>query len=125
MQKQKNFVKTQIRIPTELHQLIIEFSENYDISMNTAIIDALEAGLIVAAETNNKTGTPMMRSLQRMALFCGDYNGNSYEESMLLVNNFFQQHPEYNLINLQIKPDAKSVYFFYEIPVHEDKRMNK
>ncbi|AYO54203.1 hypothetical protein [Acinetobacter wuhouensis] len=50
MSRQNDFIKTQVRLPSDLHQEILKFANNYDFSMNTAIIEAIRAGLIVNSE---------------------------------------------------------------------------
>lgn len=50
MSRQNDFIKTQVRLPSDLHQEILKFASDYDFSMNTAIIEAIRAGLIVESE---------------------------------------------------------------------------
>jgi hypothetical protein len=46
MQKQTNFIKTQVRLPPELHQELMDFAEESDLSMNSAFIELLKSALL-------------------------------------------------------------------------------
>lgn len=119
MQKQTNFIRTQVRLPPAVHQELVNFADEHDYSLNSAIIELVRSGLV-----RNMTGLHQKEPDQRMSLFCGHYNGENYEVSMKFINDFFKNHPEYNLINLQVRDDNCGIYYFYEIPAHEDKRGN-
>lgn len=58
MSRQNDFIKTQVRLPSDLHQEILKFASNYDFSMNTAIIEAIRAGLIVNSEVGIRASLP-------------------------------------------------------------------
>ena len=46
MQKQTNFIKTQVRLPPEIHQDVTNFAEENELSMNSAFIELLKTALV-------------------------------------------------------------------------------
>lgn len=48
MTLQKDWVKTQIRLPPDLHPLIKQYAKDNDLPMNTAMIELLKKGLNLA-----------------------------------------------------------------------------
>lgn len=112
--KQIDIHRLPVRLPNYSHKKLLSYIEKYGGSMNAAIIALIDKGW----ELENKESEN-----QSLALFCGHYNGKNYEESAKFINSYFKDHPKYKLINLQVMPDNCGIYYFYQIPVDEDKRV--
>lgn len=52
MQKQDNFKRTQVRMPQEQYEAIVNYANNKEISLNSAILELMELGLLSSSTIN-------------------------------------------------------------------------
>ncbi len=88
---QDDWKRTQVRMPQKLYQLIVNYGEKEDLSLNSAIIDLIENGLDIA---DMNTSAPNIR-IYHLA------NGQKRVIFGKLVNSFDIDYTNENLTELK------------------------
>lgn len=66
MTLQKDWTKTQLRLPPDLHPLVKQYAKDNDLSMNTAIVELLKQALKPPAQTISPVGISHVSIEQRL-----------------------------------------------------------
>lgn len=131
MQKQTNFIKTQVRLPPELHQQLVDFADEFDYSLNSAMIELLKKALENKVDTNNEAAKTISRNSGR-SIYFNDLNcvAETKNESMhertarveQMISNLFYRNPQFELINIETLNNGEKIRYWYSIPRSESFR---
>lgn len=120
-QNQDDWKRTQVRVPQEQYQAIIEYAESKNISLNSAILDLMEVGL--ASKQPGKSG----RAVYFNDISCQGGDKNEFIHSRTqrveqLISKLFYDHPQFELINIETINNGEKIRYWYSIPRSESFR---
>lgn len=129
MQKQTNFIKTQVRLPPEVHQLLVDFAGEHEYSLNSAIIELIKKGV----SDNQPTATNLSSNEESSkSIIFGEFNCIHDEREIPLpkqqeyiaikISDFFSRYPQYKLINIESLDKGRKFRYWYYFPKKEDGR---
>ena len=118
---QEDWKRTQLRIPHEEYEKVMQFAEKNNVSLNTAILQFIEEGL------KQQEKAISGRSIYFNDINCiEDYKNeplhNQLERVEQKISNLFYENPQYQLINIETLSDGKKVRYWYSIPRSESFR---
>lgn len=131
MQKQTNFIKTQVRLPPELHQQLVDFADEFDYSLNSAMIELFKKALINKENIDCKPArterTNSGRSIYFNDLNCiEDYPKEPLHKRIerveQMISDIFYRNPQYQLINIETLNNGEKIRYWYSIPRSESFR---
>lgn len=123
IQNQDEWKRTQLRVPQDDYNKIVEYAELNKMSLNTAILNLLDIGLNTAAAETKTTG----RSIYFQDMNCiEDYPKEPLHERTArverMISEIFYRNPQYQLINIETLNDGKKIRYWYSIPRSESFR---
>lgn len=123
IQNQDEWKRTQLRIPQDDYNKIVEYAELNKMSLNTAILNLIDIGINTAATETKTTG----RSIYFQDLNCiEDYPKEPLHERTAraeqMISEVFYRNPQYQLINIETLNDGKKIRYWYSIPRSESFR---
>lgn len=123
IQNQDEWKRTQLRVPQDDYNKIVEYAELNKMSLNTAILNLIDIGLHTAVEETKTTG----RSIYFNDLNCvEDYPKEPLHERTArveqMISEIFYRNPQYQLINIETLSDGKKIRYWYSIPRSESFR---
>lgn len=116
MTLQKDWTKTQLRLPPDLHPLVKQYAKDNDLSMNTAIVELLKQALKPPTQTIAPVGiaTQIPIKNSKRYIFTEWRYTESYDPNARLEHNekarmagcafltrFFKDHPEHQFVKLE------------------------
>ena len=123
VQNQDEWKRTQLRVPQDDYNKIVEYAELNKMSLNTAILNLIDIGLNTAAAKMKTTG----RSIYFQDMNCiEDYPKEPLHERTArverMISDVFYRNPQYQLINIETLNDGKKIRYWYSIPRNESFR---
>lgn len=123
IQNQDEWKRTQLRVPQDDYNKIVEYAELNKMSLNTAILNLIDIGLNTSIEQAKTTG----RSIYFNDINCVDDTrkvplARQQEEVTAMISDLFYRHPQYQLINIETLNDGKKIRYWYSIPRNESFR---
>lgn len=123
VQNQDEWKRTQLRVPQDDYNKIVEYAELNKMSLNTAILNLIDIGLNTAATKMKTTG----RSIYFQDMNCiEDYPKEPLHERTArverMISDVFYRNPQYQLINIETLNDGKKIRYWYSIPRGESFR---
>lgn len=123
VQNQDEWKRTQLRVPQDDYNKIVEYAELNKMSLNTAILNLIDIGLNTAATKMKTTG----RSIYFQDMNCiEDYPKEPLHERTArverMISDVFYRNPQYQLINIETLNDGKKIRYWYSIPRSESFR---
>lgn len=123
IQNQDEWKRTQLRVPQDDYNKIVDYAELNKMSLNTAILNLLDIGLNTAAAETKTTG----RSIYFQDMNCiEDYPKEPLHERTArverMISEIFYRNPQYQLINIETLNDGKKIRYWYSIPRSESFR---
>lgn len=115
MQKQDDFKRTQVRMPQDLYEKLVEFAERENISLNSSILKLIDTALSIDDVENRR-------------IMCNrivDSDGGNVDQSNYLLDRLteiFNQHPTWRLITTETVLDGRGVRYWYTYPKSEDNK---
>lgn len=118
---QDDWKRTQVRMPQEQYEALMNYAEKNNLSLNTAMLELMDLGL--KSKIEGKSG----RSIYFNDLNCvEDYPKEPLHERTArveqIISRLFYEHPEYQLINIETLNDGKKIRYWYSIPRKESFR---
>lgn len=118
---QDDWKRTQIRMPQDQYESLMNYAEQNNLSLNTAMIELMELGL--KSKFEGKSG----RSIYFNDLNCiEDYENEPLMERQIkcekLISEFFYENPQYELINIETLNNGEKIRYWYSIPRSESYR---
>ncbi|MEQ1324992.1 hypothetical protein [Acinetobacter soli] len=118
---QDDWKRTQVRMPQEQYEALMNYAEKNNLSLNTAMLELMDLGL--KSKIERKSG----RSIYFNDLNCvEDYPKEPLHERTArveqIISRLFYEHPEYQLINIETLNDGKKIRYWYSIPRTESFR---
>jgi len=123
IQNQDEWKRTQLRVPQDDYNKIVEYAELNKMSLNTAILNLIDIGLNTAVAETKTTG----RSIYFQDMNCiEDYPKQPLHERTArveqMISDLFYRNPQYQLINIETLNDGKKIRYWYSIPRSESFR---
>ncbi|MBC9229197.1 toxin-antitoxin system HicB family antitoxin [bacterium SPL81] len=115
---QENWKRTQVRLPPELHDEIINFAASKDISLNNAMLELLSAGI----ENFNENS----KGYKLSSILFHPEDGTYTDQKQLRAkantkaNNFFNKNKEYKPINFQLIEEGLMCWYHKPKTNHEE-----
>lgn len=106
---QENWKRTQVRLPPELHDGIINFAARKDVSLNTAMLELFSVGL--ENFNGNAKGYKLSSVLFQPEEGTYESNKQMREKANFKANKFFENHEEYKPVNFQLVEDGLMCWF--------------
>ena len=118
---QDDWKRTQIRMPQDQYESLMNYAEQNNLSLNTAMIELMELGL--KSKFEGKSG----RSIYFNDLNCiEDYENEPLMERQVrcekLISQVFYENPQYELINIETLNNGEKIRYWYSIPRSESFR---
>jgi hypothetical protein len=118
---QDDWKRTQIRMPQDQYESLMNYAEQNNLSLNTAMIELMELGL--KSKFEGKSG----RSIYFNDLNCiEDYENEPLMERQVrcekLISEVFYENPQYELINIETLNNGEKIRYWYSIPRNESYR---
>lgn len=118
---QDDWKRTQVRMPQEQYEVLMNYAENNNLSLNTAMLELIDLGF--KAKVESKSG----RSIYFNDINCiEDYPKEPLHERTArveqMISNIFYKNPQYQLINIETLNDGKKIRYWYSIPRSESFR---
>jgi hypothetical protein len=123
IQNQDEWKRTQLRVPQDDYNKIVEYAELNKMSLNTAILNLIDIGLNTATAEVKTSG----RSIYFQDMNCvEDYPKEPLHERTArverMISEIFYRNPQYQLINIETLNDGKKIRYWYSIPRSESFR---
>lgn len=118
---QDDWKRTQVRMPQEQYEELMNYAEKNNLSLNTAMLELMDLGL--KSKTEGKSG----RSIYFQDMNCiEDYPKEPLHERTArverMISDIFYRNPQYQLINIETLNDGKKIRYWYSIPRSESFR---
>lgn len=118
---QDDWKRTQIRMPQDQYESLMNYAEQNNLSLNTAMIELMELGL--KSKFEGKSG----RSIYFNDLNCiEDYENEPLMERQVrcekLISQVFYENPQFELINIETLNNGEKIRYWYSIPRSESYR---
>lgn len=120
LQTQDTWKRSQIRLPPSLHQAVVDYANDNNMSLNTAIVELLNNGLITSPTDQSDIPKKILNEIQAIKNATGNYiftewrYTESYNPNERLQHNekarlagskfltsFFKDNPTYQLISIE------------------------
>ncbi|USE84365.1 hypothetical protein [Acinetobacter tibetensis] len=118
---QDDWKRTQVRMPQEQYESLMDYAEKNNLSLNTAMLELMDLGF--KSKVEGKSG----RSIYFNDVNCiEDYPKEPLQERTArveqMISRIFYDNPEYQLINIETLNDGKKIRYWYSIPRGESFR---
>ncbi|PWB13294.1 hypothetical protein DCO44_14905 [Acinetobacter sp. AM] len=118
---QDDWKRTQVRMPQEQYESLMDYAEKNNLSLNTAMLELIDLGF--KSKVEGKSG----RSIYFNDVNCiEDYPKEPLHERTArveqMISRIFYDNPEYQLINIETLNDGKKIRYWYSIPRGESFR---
>ncbi|WP_151796852.1 hypothetical protein [Acinetobacter soli] len=118
---QDDWKRTQVRMPQEQYESLMDYAEKNNLSLNTAMLELMDLGL--KSKIEGKSG----RSIYFNDLNCvEDYENEPLMDRQVkceqMISHFFYENPQYELINIETLNNGEKIRYWYSIPRSESIR---
>ncbi len=112
---QDDWKRTQVRMPQEQYEVLMNYAEKNNLSLNTAMLELMDLGLKSKAE--DKSG----RSIYFNDLNCvEDYPKEPLHQRTAraekMISDLFYRNPQYQIINIETLNNGEKIRYWYSIP---------
>lgn len=104
---QEDWKRTQLRIPNELYENTLQYAEKNNISLNTAVLEFIENGLITESTSTQGKNIDYI-------FFPDVSSNNEYARKTALpqIRAFFSANSSYELITIESKSDGFICWYY-------------
>lgn len=118
---QDDWKRTQVRMPQEQYESLMDYAEKNNLSLNTAMLELMDLGF--KSKVKGKSG----RSIYFGEFSCTEDTrkvplAKQQEELTAMISDIFCRNPQYQLINIETLNDGKKIRYWYSIPRGESFR---
>jgi hypothetical protein len=118
---QDDWKRTQVRMPQEQYESLMDYAEKNNLSLNTAMLELMDLGF--KSKVEGKSGRSIyfndincVEDLKEMSL------REQQEQATAMISDLFHRNHQYQLINIETLNDGMKIRYWYSIPRSESFR---